>query len=56
MRSANTIAVRVVADYVTPQESFSFGKDKFKLDLVDAVQSGDQIMSDIDISPWPWAA
>ena len=51
MRSANTIAVRVVADYVTPQESFSFGKDKFKLDLVDAVQSGDQIMSDIDISP-----
>lgn len=54
MRSANTIAVRVVADYVTPQESFSFGKDKFKLDLVDAVQSGDQIMSDIDISPMPW--
>ena len=50
-RSVNTIAVRILADYVTPQESFAFMEEKFHIDLVDAMEVGGQIKSDIDISP-----
>lgn len=50
-RSVNTIAVRILADYVTPEQSFNFVQDKYHIDLVEAVESGGKIRSDIDISP-----
>ena len=51
MNSVNTIAVRIVADIVTPQQSFDFVQSRYKIDLVEALQSGDQIKSDIDVAP-----
>ena len=51
-RSVNTIAVRILADLVTPQQSFNFAQDKYKLDLVDVMEtSSGQIKSDIDVAP-----
>ena len=49
--SVNTIAVRIVADKVTPKQSFEFVQSKYKLDLVEALQVGNQIKSDIDVAP-----
>ncbi len=49
--SLNTIAVRTLADHVTPQASFSFMEDKFHIDLVDARQVGDKVVSDIGVAP-----
>ena len=49
--SVNTIAVRILADLVTPQQSFNFVEQKFKIDLVEALEVGDQIKSDIDVAP-----
>ena len=51
MNSVNTIAVRILADHVTVPESFSFVQDKYKIELVDALQVGNQIMSDLDVAP-----
>lgn len=33
MRSLNTVAVRLMIDYVTPEESFKFVQDKYHIDL-----------------------
>lgn len=49
--SVNTIAVRILADLVTPQASFDFVQDKFKIDLVEAMESNGKIKSDIDVAP-----
>lgn len=49
--SVNTIAVRILSDLVTPQASFNFVEEKYKIDLVDAMQVGSEIKSDIDVSP-----
>ena len=49
--SVNTIAVRILADKVTPQASFNFVQDKYKIDLVEARQVGNQVKSDIDVAP-----
>lgn len=50
--SVNTIAVRILADLVTPQESFKFVEERYKIDLVDAMEtSSGQIKSDIDVAP-----
>lgn len=50
-RSVNTIAVRILADMVTPQESFKFMEEKYHIDLVEALEVNGRISSDIDISP-----
>ena len=50
-KSLNTIAVRVLADRVTPRESFQFVQDRYGLELVDALEVGDQIKSDIAVAP-----
>ncbi|MDY3905403.1 MAG: transglycosylase domain-containing protein [Lawsonibacter sp.] len=49
--SVNTIAVRILADKVTPQASFNFVQDKYKIDLVEARQVGNQVKSDINVAP-----
>jgi len=49
--SINTIAVRILTDKVTPQASFNFVQDKYKIDLVEALEVNGKIMSDIDRSP-----
>lgn len=49
--SVNTVAVRVLADMVTPQASFNFVQDKYKIDLEEAVQKNGKIMSDMDVAP-----
>ena len=50
-RSVNTIAVRVLADLVTPASSFAFVEDHFKIDLVEGVEINGQTRSDMDLSP-----
>lgn len=49
--SINTIAVRVLADYVTVNESFKFAKERYHLNLVEAMKKGDRVMSDLDVAP-----
>ena len=49
--SVNTVAVRVLADLVTPAASFQFVEERFKIDLEDGVEVNGQIRSDMDISP-----
>ena len=49
--SVNTIAVRILADRVTPRASFDFVQDRYKIDLVEAREVGNQIKSDIDVAP-----
>ena len=51
MNSVNTISVRILADLVTPQQSFDFMQDRYKIDLVEAMQVGNKIKSDIDVAP-----
>ena len=50
-RSVNTIAVRILADLVKPENSFHFVEDKYHIDLVDALEVNGKISSDIDVSP-----
>ena len=50
--SYNTVAVRVLADLVTPAKGFEYAKDKFHLDtLVEARQGQNKIFTDIAVSP-----
>lgn len=50
--SYNTVAVRVLADYVTPAKGFEYAHDKFHLStLVEARMVGGEVKSDIDVSP-----
>ena len=52
VHSINTLAVRIVADKVTPEASFKFAEERFKLDLVDAMKSSNgTIMSDMAVAP-----
>lgn len=50
-RSVNTIAVRIVQDLVTPEESFKFVEERYHIDLVDERVVGSQIKSDKDPAP-----
>ena len=49
--SVNTIAVRILADLVTPEASFNFVQDRYKIDLVEALEANGKINSDIDVAP-----
>ncbi len=50
--SVNTIAVRVLADRVTVNQSFNFVQDRYHIDLEEALRtSNGQIKSDLDIAP-----
>ena len=49
--SVNTVAYRVLVDLVTPEASFNFVQDKFKIDLVESKQIGDTTYSDMDGAP-----
>lgn len=51
MRSLNTVAVRIMADYVTPAESFKFVQDRYHIDLEEGRMVGGEWKSDIDTSP-----
>ena len=51
-QSVNTIAVRILQDRVTPEASFDFVENVYKLDLVDAyVTNSGKIQSDRDTAP-----
>lgn len=49
--SYNTVSVRVLADLVTPENSFNFVEEHFHLDLEDGVEIGGQTKSDIGVAP-----
>jgi penicillin-binding protein 1A len=49
--SVNTIAVRVLADYVTPQASFNFMEQKYQIALESGRYVNGSYKSDIDVSP-----
>ncbi len=47
MRSLNTVAVRIMNDYVTPEESFKFIQDKYHIDLEEGRMVGKEWKTDI---------
>ncbi len=49
--SLNTIAVRIVADLVTPQESFNFMQDRFHIDLEEGREINGKVYSDVGVAP-----
>ncbi len=49
--SVNTMAVRIINDYVTPEASFDFVQNRYHIDLVEAMEVGGEMHSDIDTSP-----
>ena len=49
--SINTVAVKILANYVTPQVSFEFMRDKFHIKLVESMAKDDVNYSDIDLAP-----
>ena len=49
--SINTVAVKTLANYVTPQVSFEFMRDKFHIKLVESMAKDDVNYSDIDLAP-----
>ena len=49
--SYNPVSVRVLADLVTPENSFNFVEEHFHLDLEDGVEIGGQMKSDIGVAP-----
>lgn len=49
--SINTVAVKVLAEDVTPQVSFEFMRDKFHISLVESRAIGGTNYSDIDLAP-----
>ena len=49
--SLNTIAVRIVADLVTPEESFRFMEERFHFDLEDGREVNGEIKSDVGVAP-----
>ena len=50
MRSVNTIAVRIVADLITPEESFNFVQDRYHIDLEEGRDVNGQIKSDVTVA------
>ena len=51
VHSLNTLAVKVLADYVTVNESFNFVQDRYGMDLVEAMEINGQVFSDMDVAP-----
>ena len=49
--SLNTIAVRIVADLVTPEESFRFMEERFHFDLEEGREVNGEIKSDVGVAP-----
>ncbi len=49
--SLNTIAVRIVADLVTPQESFNFMRDRFHFNLEEGREINGKVVSDVGVAP-----
>ncbi len=49
--SLNTIAVRILADLVTPQESFNFMETRYHIDLEEGREINGKTYSDIGVSP-----
>ena len=49
--SLNTIAVRIVADLVTPEESFRFMEERFHFDLEEGREINGKVYSDVGVSP-----
>ena len=50
-RSVNTVAVRLLADYVTPSASFEFVRDKFHItSLVESMEINGQVYNDYGLS------
>lgn len=49
--SCNTIAVKVLAKYVTPDVSYQFMRDRFHIQLVESRTVGDKLYSDIALAP-----
>lgn len=51
-KSLNTIATKLVADYVTPQASYQFLTERYGITtLVESLEKNGQIKTDIDIAP-----
>lgn len=48
--SINTVAVKVLANYVTPQASYEFMRDKFHIKLVESMAKGDMNYTDIGLA------
>lgn len=48
--SINTVAVKTLANYVTPQVSFEFMRDKFHIKLVESMAKGDTNYTDIGLA------
>lgn len=48
--SCNTIAVKVLAKYVTPEVSYQFMKDKFHIELVESRTIGSKLYTDIGLA------
>ena len=48
--SINTVAVKVLADYVTPQVSYEFMRDKFHIKLVESLAKDDMNYTDIGLA------
>ena len=49
--SLNTIAVRILADLVTPEESFNFMENHFHIDLEEGREINGKTYSDIGVAP-----
>ena len=49
-RSLNTIAVRIMGDYVTPTESFNFVQDRYHIDLEEGRMVNGEWMDDYTLS------
>lgn len=49
--SCNTIAVKVLAKFVTPDVSYQFMRDRFHIQLVESRTVGEKVYSDIDLAP-----
>ena len=50
-QSFNTVAVRVLADYVTPAQAFEYGTQRFHLPLISEQTINGRSVSDIAIAP-----
>jgi penicillin-binding protein 1A len=49
--SCNTVAVKVLAKYVTPEVSYQFMRDRFHIQLVESRTIGSKLYSDIALAP-----
>ncbi|MEY8231325.1 transglycosylase domain-containing protein [Oscillospiraceae bacterium 50-16] len=49
-QSLNTVAVRIMSDYVTPEESFHFIQDRYNIDLEEGRMINGELKTDITVS------